>query len=84
MKLPLNKKTENDSGSKFNSVGPLLGVGSQLAVTMVAFVLIGKYIDDKNNTHPTWTMIFSFLGIIIGLYSFLKTIFSMHKKTPKK
>jgi F0F1-type ATP synthase assembly protein I len=66
------------------SIGPLLGIGSQLAITMVVFVLVGKYIDDKNNTYPLWTMVFSFTGISIGLYSFLKTIISLNKKPPKK
>lgn len=84
MKWLLNKKTDDNSYNKMKSIGPLLGIGSQLAITMVVFVLVGKYIDDKNSTYPVWTMVFSFLGISIGLYSFLKTIISINKKPPKK
>lgn len=84
MKGQLNKKTDTDSYEKLRSVGPLLGSGSQLAVTMVVFILVGKYIDDKNNLYPLWTIICASLGIIIGLYGFIKTIISYTNKTPKK
>ena len=84
MMWQLNKKTDTSHSEKLKSLGPLIGSGSQLAVTMIVFVLIGKYIDDKNNTYPMWIMIFSFLGIIIGLYGFIKTIASISKKPPKK
>ena len=80
----MNKKTDTDPFGKLKSVGPLLGSGSQLAVTMVVFVLLGKYIDDKNNLYPVCTIIFSSLGIIIGLYGFIKTIISYTKKPDKK
>jgi len=84
MKWQLNKKAEDNPFGGLKALGPLLGSGTQLAITMVAFVLVGKYIDDKNNTSPLWTVILALLGIIIGMYNFIKTIMSMNKKPPGK
>jgi F0F1-type ATP synthase assembly protein I len=84
MKWQLNKKTDDHPIGGMKSVGPILGSGTQLAITMVAFVLVGKYIDDKNSTAPLWTIIFSFLGIITGMYGFIKTIIHMNKKQTGK
>jgi len=80
----LNKKNNDNSLAKMKSAGPLIGIGSQLAVTMAVFVLAGKYIDDKNDSSPLFILIFSFLGIIIGIYGFIKTILSINKKPPEK
>ncbi len=79
-----NKKTDKSPAEKLRSAGPLLGIGTQLAATMVVFVLVGKYIDDKNNTHPLWLLIFALLGIAVGMYHFIKTIIMINKKPPGK
>lgn len=84
MKWQLNKKIEDEESGRMRTLGPLIGSGSQLAITMVAFVLLGKYIDDKNSSSPLWTLILALLGIVIGMYGFIKTIISLNKKAPRK
>lgn len=84
MKWQLNKKTDDNPLKGMKAVGPILGSGTQLAITMVVFVLVGKYIDDKNDTTPLWTIILAFLGIIVGMYGFIKTIIAMNKKQSGK
>lgn len=84
MKWQLNKKVDDEPLGRMRTLGPLIGSGSQLAITMVAFVLIGKYIDDKNSSSPVWTLTLALLGIVIGMYGFIKTIISLNKKNPPK
>ena len=83
-KLKRKSDSEEEEKDKMNSLGPLLGSGTQLAVTMIIFILIGKYIDDKNGTLPTYTFIFAVIDIIIGLYSFIKTVITYTKNSSKK
>lgn len=46
--------------------------GTQLAVTVVAFLGIGYALDKKFGTDPWWTLVGTGVGIIGGLYNFLK------------
>lgn len=66
--------------SKFyKDVGPYLGLGLQLALTVVIMVFLGIWLDGKFNTKPILTVICAFLGIIIGMYTFIKTVLKAGK-----
>jgi len=67
----------------YRDVAPYLGSGIQLAVTVVAFFFIGRWIDTKAGTSPLWMLIFAFLGITTGIYSFIKTVLAADKKRNK-
>jgi F0F1-type ATP synthase assembly protein I len=67
----------------YRDVAPYLGSGLQLAVTVVVFFFIGRWIDSKADTSPLWMLIFAFLGITIGLYTFIKTVLQADKKRNK-
>ncbi len=47
----MDLKPEDDSGiaKSLRDVGPYLGLGLQLAVTIVAMVLLGSWLDKKFN-----------------------------------
>ena len=68
-------------GDQDNDWIEYLGLGTQLAVTVTAMVLLGVWLDGKFNTRPVLTVVFSFIGVAGGMYSFIKSVIkSDHKK----
>lgn len=82
----MSSKPENDSGiaNSFREAGPYLGLGLQLAVTIVVMVFIGDWIDSKYGYNYIFTLIFGFLGIGVGLYNLIKTVNELEKSKKKK
>ena len=74
---------KNDDGSnkerKYEDIGNYLGLGLQLAVTVVVMVFLGIWLDRKLDTNPWMTVACSFLGIFAALYSFIKTVIKSGK-----
>ena len=74
---------QNDDGSeqngKYSDIGNYLGLGLQLAVTVVVMVFLGIWLDSKFNTNPWMTVLCSFLGIFAAIYSFIKTVLKSGK-----
>ncbi|MHB8580317.1 MAG: AtpZ/AtpI family protein [Ignavibacteriaceae bacterium] len=66
-------EAEKDPDNNPNAWVGYLGLGSQLAVTVVVMVLLGVWLDKKFSTTPILTIIFSFIGIAGGMYNFIKT-----------
>ncbi len=77
----MKNKDENEDGRSNFAVnyGPYLGLGLQLAVTVIVMVFLGIWLDDKFSTKPWMTVIFSFLGIATALYSFLRSVLKSDK-----
>ena len=53
----LNKGKERNAEPK-SSVHSL-----ELVITMILFILVGRFIDSRFDTTPIWTLIFTFIGI---------------------
>ncbi len=74
---------QNDGGSnkerKYEDIGNYLGLGLQLAVTVVVMVFLGIWLDKKLDTNPWMTVVCSFLGIFAALYTFIKTVLKSGK-----
>jgi F0F1-type ATP synthase assembly protein I len=49
-------------------------IGTDLAVCVVAGVLVGKYIDGKYHTSPLFLMVGLLAGLGIGVYSVYRII----------
>jgi ATP synthase protein I len=78
MKLDPNKfKVDTDF---YKEITPYLGLGVQLAVTVVVLVFLGIWLDGKFDTQPILTIVFSFLGMAAALYNFIKTVLKSDKK----
>lgn len=79
-------KPEDNSGiaKSLRDVGPYLGLGLQLAVTIVAFVLIGSWLDDKFSKKYIFTLIAGVFGIGIGLYNLIRTVTFLEKRNKIK
>lgn len=82
----MEQKPEDNSGfaKSFRDVGPYLGLGLQLAITIIAAVLLGSWLDDKFYQKYTFTLIFAFLGIGVGLYNLIKTVNYLDKQSKSK
>ena len=60
--------------------GPFLTLGLQLALTVVVFFFIGRWLDQRLDTAP-WLMIGgAALGITGGLIHFIKTVLAIGRK----
>ena len=79
-------KPEDDSGiaKSLRDVGPYLGLGLQLAVTIVAFVLIGSWLDKKFSLNYIFTLIAGLFGIGIALYNLIRTVTYLEKRSKLK
>ncbi|MEJ2104973.1 MAG: AtpZ/AtpI family protein [Ignavibacteriaceae bacterium] len=72
MKLDPNKiKSANNF---YREIGPYLGLGLQLAVTVTLMVFLGIWLDGYFETQPILTIVFAFLGVFAGLYNFIKSV----------
>jgi ATP synthase protein I len=75
-----NKPDEKeDSGKILKEYAPFIGLGLQLAITVVVLVFLGVWLDDKFDTKPWLTVICSFLGVFAALYNFIKTVIKSGK-----
>lgn len=71
-------------GRAIKEVAPYSGLGLQLAVTVVIFWFIGRLIDEHYGTSPLWMVIGAMLGIIVGMYNFIKAVIELGKKRKSK
>lgn len=73
-------KSGSDFGSSFREAGPYLGLGTQLAATIVLMFFLGRWLDGVLNISPVLTICFSFLGGFAGIYYFIKVVLNLNKK----
>ena len=71
---------KSDLQKTIRDAAPYMGLGIQLAATMVIFVLIGDWIDKKNESGPLFLTIFALAGIGVGMYTLIKTVLNLEKK----
>ncbi len=67
----------------YKDIGPYMGLGTQLAVTMVLMFFVGKWLDGELNTFPWLTIIFSFLGGFAAIYNFIKEVLKINDEKKK-
>ncbi len=80
-KYKMNKEEDADKlFQTYREVGPYLGLGTQLAATIVLMFFLGRWLDSKFATDPILTILFSFLGGTAGIYNFIKTTLRLNKK----
>lgn len=76
------QKPEDTSGfaKSLRDVGPYLGLGLQLAATIVLMVLLGSWLDKKFNLNYILTLILGLFGIGVGMYNLIKTVNDLEKR----
>ena len=55
-------------------MGPYLGLGLELAATLLIFIFIGQYLDKRWDTEPWLFLACAVLGFVIGFFNFFRTI----------
>lgn len=74
------KRTKISIGESLKNTAPYLGLGSQLAATIIVLFFIGRWLDDKIDSSPAMTILFSFIGGAAGIYNFIKTVLNLNRK----
>ena len=75
-----SKKNGQGISGSYNTIGPSLGLGTQLAATVIIMFFVGRWLDAKFNTTPLMILICSFLGGFAGIYNFIKTVLQLNEK----
>jgi F0F1-type ATP synthase assembly protein I len=78
------EKAFQSIGRAVREIAPYSGLGLQLAVTVVLFWFIGKMIDEHYGTQPLWMIVGAMVGIVVGMYNFIKSVIELGKKKEKK
>lgn len=78
------KSPLNDLNQSFKEVGPYLGIGVQLAATIILMVIIGQWLDQKFEKNYLFTIIFAILGVASGMYNLLRTLNYLEKRKKSK
>jgi ATP synthase protein I len=68
-----NDPEDSGYGKELRAAGPLLTAGLQMALAIVVFVFVGRWLDEKLNTIPWLMLVGGFIGAGGGLYKFIKT-----------
>lgn len=64
----------------YAEIGPYLGLGFQLAATMVLMLFIGYKLDEYFDTYPLLMIIFVLFGGFAGIYNFIKTVLDLNNR----
>lgn len=80
----MKEKPVKDLSQTYREIGPYLGLGTQLAATIVLMFFLGKWLDDEFNLFPILTIVLSFLGGFAGIYNFIRTVLQINEKRKKK
>jgi len=71
---PNPKDQDARSTSALREAAPLLGLGMTLAVTVLAALGAGYWLDGRLGTRPLFLLVGAFFGIVGALVYFLKTV----------
>ncbi len=80
MQYKVKKNEENNFGKTYRDVGPYLGLGFQLAATIVLMFFLGRWLDSYFGLEPVLTIVFSFFGGFAGIYNVIKTTIEISNK----
>lgn len=69
------KKAEN-----YREIAPYIGLGTQLAATIVIMFFLGKWLDEKTGWFPVLTIFFALFGGFAAIYNFIKTVLQLNDK----
>lgn len=74
----MNRKSAGSSFVRLlatsRDIGPYLGLGLQLAVSILVFLFLGRWVDGKLDTYPLFLIIGAFIGAAGGMYSFIRAV----------
>ena len=73
-------KAEKKLTEVYKDIGPYLGLGTQLAASIILMFFLGKWLDEQFELTPVLTIVFSFLGGFGGIYNVIRATLNLNKK----
>jgi F0F1-type ATP synthase assembly protein I len=73
-------KTDKKLADTYREIGPYLGLGTQLAASIILMFFLGKWLDEELELTPVLTIIFSFIGGFAGIYNVIVSTIKLNKK----
>lgn len=73
-------KSSEKLARTYREIAPYLGLGTQLAATIIIMFFIGKWLDNEFDLFPVLTITFSFLGGFAGIYNFIRTVLLLNER----
>jgi len=75
-----NKNNGSNGVNKtYRELAPYLGLGLQLAATVIIMAFLGIWLDKKFDSGPYLTIICSAFGVFAALYNFIKSVLKQSK-----
>ena len=74
------KKADHKLAKTYREIGPYLGLGTQLAASIVLMFFLGRWLDEKFELTPVLTIIFSIIGGFGGIYNVIHATIKLNKK----
>ena len=81
--MPRAKKNQG-LAETYRQLGPYMGLGTELAVSVAGMLLIGYYLDKQFNTSPWLLLTGAAIGMIGGFYNFYREIQKLGKIDTRK
>jgi ATP synthase protein I len=75
-----DKEFSKKLSESYKSAGPYIGLGTQLAATMVLMFFVGRWLDNKLNTFPILIIVCTFIGGAAGMYNFIIKVLKLNEK----
>lgn len=86
-----NDKDSRRSDSSFvrlistsRDISPYLGLGVQLAASILVFLFLGRWVDGKLGTEPVFMIIGAFIGAAGGMISFIRAVLKQDEKMKRE
>lgn len=59
-----------------------MGLGIELVAPILLGVFVGRWLDGRWNTEPWLLIVGAVLGLVLGFYSFLRSVLPVGKDRP--
>ncbi len=80
----LEDKTLTKLAKAYQELSVYLGLGIQMAATIVLMFFAGKWLDEYFDFSPVLTIVFSLIGGFAGIYNFIHTTMNIDNKSKEK
>lgn len=70
-------------GASVREAGPYLGLGMQLAFTIVAFTLGGYFLDRRFDTLPWLTIVGAIVGLVLLFAQLYRTVLDISRRSSR-
>lgn len=79
-KKPSPNPTLSSLSEAYRKLAPYLNIGYFFGISVSGLTLLGYYLDRKWQTDPWLTLVGAVLGIGMGFYNLIKTVFALDNK----